>query len=98
MAQRKILVEFNSNWEEGTVTSEAQLNLETGEITDIVVSDEGVEFEHLLSETIEAGGLTATVEANENGDYFVTTQAELEAFRNWVAKVAQHRKAAGCTC
>ena len=94
MEGRKILVEFNSNWQEGTVTTEAQLNLATGAVTDIAVSEEGAKFEHLLSETIEAGGLGATVEADDEGNYFVADQGELAAFRGWVADVEYRRASA----
>jgi hypothetical protein len=40
------VVEYESVWDEGTVTTQATLNLQTGEITDIQTSDDGEDYEH----------------------------------------------------
>ena len=50
MASQK--VEYRSVWEEGVVSTYAQLNLNTGEVTDIETSDEGENYEHLVEEFI----------------------------------------------
>lgn len=84
MEKAKISVKFNSNWEEGTVTTDAKLDLITGEVIDIETSNDGEDFECLLSETIDAGEVTATVEPDDDNRYFVS-QVSLAAFRDWVA-------------
>ena len=39
---------FESVWEEGSVVSNCKLDLDTGEIFDIDVSDDGCDFEYLI--------------------------------------------------
>jgi hypothetical protein len=76
---------FESMWEEGTVSTKANLNLKTGEVVDIVAADEGDDYEHLISENIvvivshpapgKGSPLTSIdvpVARNEDGRYFIS--------------------------
>lgn len=78
-------VTFESAWEEGTVSTKANLNLKTGEVVDIDVVDEGDDYENLISENIvvivshPAPGkgspitsLDVPVARNEDGRYFIS--------------------------
>lgn len=76
------VVEFESVWDEGTVTTQAVLNLQTGEVTSIEASDDGEEYEHLQYEEIRdvSRGVSATVVANDKNQYFLDDLAMLAQF------------------
>lgn len=44
---------FVSNWEEGSVESPCDVELDTLKIVNIVASDEGEDFEHLINEEVQ---------------------------------------------
>jgi hypothetical protein len=77
----RIPVEFVSYWAEGRIATPAQLDLQTGEVTDIHVSEDGAEFECLERETVELNGLVADVSANDENCYFLEDAAMLAPFR-----------------
>ena len=79
---KTLAVEFVSVWEEGEVVTNAVLDLETGEVTDIETSDEGSKYEQLLYEEIRCigRGISATVEANSDNQYFLEDLAMLSQF------------------
>ena len=62
----KAKIEYGSVWDEGIVTTSAYLNLHTGEIVDIEVSEDVEEFEHLQHEFITVNGKKYTVEVDED--------------------------------
>lgn len=76
------VVEFESVWDEGTVTTSAVLNLETGEVTNIESSDDGEEYEHLQYEQIcdVSRGVSAIVVANSDNKYFLQDLAMVSQF------------------
>lgn len=76
------VVEYESVWDEGTITTQATLNLLTGEITDIETSDDGEDYEHLQYEKIRdvSRGVSAIVVANDDGQYFLEDLAMLVQF------------------
>lgn len=83
--QREItttVVEFESVWDEGTVTTQAVLNLLTGEVTDIEVSDEGADYEHLQYQEIRdvSRGVSAIVVTNDENQYFLEDLTMLAQF------------------
>lgn len=76
-------VVYTSSWEEGNVETSAILDLETGEVADIGVSDQGAEYEHLIKEFIEvAGGIVqAQVELLPDDTTRVISKDDLESLR-----------------
>lgn len=64
-------VHYISFWEEGIVITSANLNLETGEITDIEASDEGQEYEHHKYDeiTLELAGAEFTYVVETDGEF-----------------------------
>lgn len=52
MTKNQIKVLYTSKWEEGSVETEAVLNLETGVVSDIEASDEGEHFEDHIKDFI----------------------------------------------
>jgi len=75
-----IHVGYTSSWGEGEIKTSALLNVNTGEITDIISSDDGAEYETLISETISIDGSEYAVETDGNGfDYFISKD-ELASF------------------
>lgn len=88
------VVEFESVWDEGTVTTQAVLNLKTGEVTDIESSDDGEEYEHLQYEEIRdvSRGVSAIVVANDKNQYFLEDLSMLPQFGGAdIAQPAQPR-------
>lgn len=77
-------VVFVSAWSEGEVRTCAKLDLRTGEVFDIEVSECGAEFEHLIEEYVEsANGLVqaGVVRQAVDGRYCVERRDDLDAFR-----------------
>jgi hypothetical protein len=76
------VVEYESVWDEGSVTTQAILNLRTGEITDIETSDHGEDYEHLQYEEIRdvSRGISAIVVSNNDGQYFLEDMEMLTQF------------------
>lgn len=77
-------VVFVSAWSEGEVRTSAGLDVQTGEVFDIEVSECGAEFEHLIEEYIET--VTGVVKASVvcqpgDGSYRVARLEDLDAFR-----------------
>lgn len=84
MAMKNIIdVIFVSQWEEGEVPSAALLNLNTGSVSDIAVSDEGENYEILVREYIRpmAGIIEADVEISHDGEYVIMSPGKLEDMR-----------------
>ena len=79
---KSLAVEFVSVWEEGEVVTNAVLDLETGEVTDIETSDEGAEYKQLLFEEIRclSRGVSAIVEAKNDNRYFLFDPEMLPQF------------------
>lgn len=70
----KVKAEFVSEWEEGNVYSDCMIDLSNGLVTDIVVSNEGEDYEYLVQEKVivslpDNAILEYIVEANKNNDY-----------------------------
>lgn len=76
------VVEYDSVWDEGTVTTQAVLDLQTGEVTSIGVSDDGEDYENLQYEEIRdvSRGVSAIVVPNDNGQYFLQNLSMLIQF------------------
>ena len=76
------IVEFVSVWAEGEVVTNAVLDLQTGEVRDIETSDDGEDYEHLEYEEIRdvGRGVSATVEANDDNEYFLEDLSMLTQF------------------
>ncbi len=77
-------VVFVSAWSEGEVRTSASLDVQTGEVFDIEVSECGAEFEHLIEEYIET--VTGVVKASVvcqpvDGSYRMARLEDLDAFR-----------------
>lgn len=67
-----IPVVYQSVWEEGIVETNAEFNVKTGEIRNIELSDEGMDFESLIEENIVShdGKYVAEVDTeNANFEY-----------------------------
>lgn len=78
-----VQVVFVSSWCEGDVRTSAKLNLRSGEIFDIEMSDAGADFEHLIDEYIESeDGLAhaAVVRHSFDGSYRVARMDALNGF------------------
>lgn len=70
-----IEVEFESHWQEGIITSTAMLNLSTGIVQDIDASDDGSEYECLISQFIIYGDEAYMVEFNEiDNELYLSTE------------------------
>lgn len=78
----KISVGFDSVWANGIVSTESILDLDTGEVTDIVALDAGDEYRRLVSENIEYDGLTAAVSLDGNNRYFLKNKGDLQQFKD----------------
>lgn len=79
-----VSVVFVSAWSEGEVRTSAKLDLLTGEVFDIEVSECGAEFEHLIEEYVEmvSGSVQAgVVRQAGDGSYRVARLDDLDAFR-----------------
>lgn len=76
------VVDFESVWDDGTISTKAVLNLQTGEVINIETSDEGDNFECLQYEQISdvSRGVTAMVVENGSGQYFLKDMAMLTQF------------------
>ena len=74
------VVEFESVWDEGTVTTQAVLNLQTGEVTDIESSDGGENYEHLQYEEIRDVSRGISAVATDDGQYFLNDLGMLVQF------------------
>ncbi len=76
-------VVFVSEWEEGEVATTARLNLKTGSVTNIEISDEGDHYEALIREYVRTvdGSVKADVEPSPDGEYMVMSSDELEDMR-----------------
>ncbi|NRF83787.1 hypothetical protein HQ619_07580 [Burkholderia gladioli] len=68
MADAIIVVEFESEWDDGTVSTRAQLNLATGEVFDIESYEH---YENLLSESVVVNGRAFSVFQRNDGSYCV---------------------------
>lgn len=77
-------VAYVSEWEEGIVETSAMLDLQTGEVAGIEVSDDGGEYESLIREYIADGDwrIKAEVELLPDDTTRVTGKDDLEALRN----------------
>lgn len=77
-AQTMVDVNFSSFWEEGVVTSSAKLNLTTGEVTEICVSDSPDEcgYCNLINEKIEYDGLFAIVDNDNDENIYKVANAK----------------------
>lgn len=73
----KIKVEYESIWEEGSVSTSAKLDTVTGEITNIGVSDDVDHLETLINQVINYGGESYLVDDEEG--YFLA-EGELKRF------------------
>lgn len=84
--QTTIDVDFESEWTEGTVSTAAKLNLQTGEVVAIVASDdaEDEDLGDLLGEQIVVKAIVAAVESNAQGRYFVCNAPLLQRIRDSV--------------
>lgn len=79
--QRKLRVTYESFWDDGVVTTQATLDLETGEISDIEVADGREEMEGLQYEEISnATGVSALVTEREDGRRFLANPSLLVRF------------------
>ena len=79
--QRKLRVIYESFWDDGVVTTQATLNLDTGEISDIEVADgcekmEGLQYEEISNAT----GVSALVSEREDGRRFLANPSLLVQF------------------
>lgn len=82
-SQDSLRVTFVSSWQEGEVRTFARLNLKTGAVDDIEVSELGEDYEHLLEEYIETLDATrwASVVRQESGDgYQLASKESLSTF------------------
>lgn len=79
-----IPVQFTSSWNEGEVETAAKLDLHTGEVFDIELSDDGGEYQGLKSEyvTVGDGKINAVVEVGSDDVYRIATGNELAAIRS----------------
>ena len=79
---KTIAVEFESVWDDGSVTTQAELDLTTGKVFNIEVSDDGSSFEQLQYEQISypAKGITALVESDRSNEYFLKNLSMLQQF------------------
>jgi hypothetical protein len=69
MKQNTIAVIFESRWEEGFVSTDARLDLDTGIVYEIVESDAGSEYEHLIGEFVLVGDREVAVELEPDDKY-----------------------------
>jgi hypothetical protein len=84
-SEDSLRVTFVSSWHEGEVRSRARLDLKTGEVRDIEVSELGEDYEHLIEEYIESldGLRWAPVICQEaGGEYRLAGNEHLSKFRN----------------
>jgi len=75
-----IHVGYTSCWEEGDIHTSALLNIQTGEITEIVMSEDGAEYETLIMEKISINGSTYIVETDANEFEYCIPEDELNEF------------------
>ena len=79
--QRKLRVTYESFWDDGVVTTQATLDLDTGEISDIEVAEGNEEMEGLQYEEISnASGFSALVTEREDGRRFLANPSLLVQF------------------
>lgn len=72
MNKNIIEVIFQSLWSEGTIETNAKLDLTTGIVFDIELSDDGDEFEHLICEGIIYNDEYYGVEINDvDNEYYM---------------------------
>ena len=64
-----VAVTFESRWEEGTVSTDAYLDLDTGVVFGIVESDAGEDYEHLIGEFVLVGGREVPVELEPDNNF-----------------------------
>jgi hypothetical protein len=64
-----VAVTFESRWEEGTVSTDAYLDLDTGVVFGIVESDAGEDYEHLIGEFVLVGGREVSVELDPDNNF-----------------------------
>ena len=66
---KAIEVVFESRWEEGVIETNAKLDLDSGVVFDIVVSDVGSEYENLIGEFVVVGDREVAVEVEPDDNY-----------------------------
>ncbi len=64
-----IAVKFESRWEEGVISTDAKLDLDTGIVFDIADSDAGSENESLIGEFVLVGNREVAVELEPDNNY-----------------------------
>lgn len=69
MKNDAIGVTFESRWEEGVISTDAKLDLETGVVFDIVESNAGPEYEHLIGEFVIFGEREVAIELEPDDNY-----------------------------
>lgn len=82
----RLPVVFVSIWCEGDVRTRAWLDLRTGEVLDIELSDAGDGYEHLVGECIEStdGAVKAAVSRQDKTEgYRVSSPQALAALAAW---------------
>jgi hypothetical protein len=75
-AAMKLAATFASIWEEGKISMNCLIDPKTGIVSDIEVSDEGIEFDSLIREQVEikigSELLTFTCETTATNDYIIS--------------------------
>ena len=85
-----IAVTFESRWEEGVISTDAKLDLETGIVFDITESDAGAGYEHLIGEFVHVGDREVAVELEPDNHYRIDAPT-LAAIRAEVKSIAGDR-------
>lgn len=86
-----IEVDYISEWEEGTVETEAMLNLRSGHLYEILQADYGEHYQHLIKEYVrlkegDTNPQFKVTARESDGEYYIAYEADLAAMNRIVHK------------